>query len=124
MATLRPRLARSHSSSLLLSSMLSSSIVIAILLTCALFAALLLLIAAASRHKKSAQGALSLIGARARVETDLEPEGAVIVGGELWRARLRQGTTEPLRRGSMARVTGTNGHLLEVEPENAVTSKQ
>jgi membrane-bound ClpP family serine protease len=104
--------------------MMSSSIVTAILLTCALLIALLLLIAAASRHKKSAAGALTLIGSTARVETDLQPEGAVIVGGELWRARLREGLTEPLRRGSLARVTAANGHLLEVEPETAVIGEE
>jgi membrane-bound serine protease (ClpP class) len=96
--------------------MMNSSIVLATVLTCALFLALLGLIAAASRHKKRATaGALHLIGSVARVETDLEPEGSVIVEGELWRARVGH-EVGPVRRGSRARVVGASGHLLEVEP--------
>lgn len=103
---------------------MSTSIVAAIILTLALFMTLLGLIAAASRHKKRAAGALNLIGRVARVETDLQPEGAVIVEGELWRARL-SGEAVPLKRGSRARVVKANGYLLEVEPtEKAVTSDE
>ena len=96
---------------------MDSSMIAAILLTCALFTALLLLIAAASRHKKRAVGSLRLIGSIARVETDLQPEGSVIIKGELWRARVRH-MGEPLRRGCLARVVGASNHLLEVEPSD------
>ncbi|MBD0373027.1 MAG: NfeD family protein [Pyrinomonadaceae bacterium] len=96
--------------------MMNTPTLTAIFLTSALFIALLVLIAAASRHKKKALGALRLVGRMARVETDLQPEGAVIVGGELWRARLT-GEGETLPRGSRARVVGAHGYLLEVEPE-------
>jgi membrane-bound ClpP family serine protease len=51
----------------------------------------------------------------ARVETALEPEGAIIVGGELWRARLC-GAERVVARGSTVRIIGVSGHLLEVEP--------
>ena len=95
--------------------LMSTPALTAIVLTSALFIALLGLIAAASRHRKKALGSLHLIGRTARVEADLEPEGAVIVSGELWRARLSSGT-EPLRRGRLARVVSARGHLLEVEP--------
>jgi membrane-bound ClpP family serine protease len=94
--------------------MMNTPIVTAIFLTSVLFIALLGLIAAASRHKKRAAATLHLIGSIARVETDLQPEGAVIVEGELWRARL-SGAAEPLRRGSRARIIGASGYLLEVE---------
>lgn len=73
-----------------------------------------LIIAAASRHKKAAMGGLELQGALASVETTLTPEGAVLVRGELWRARLRSGGT--LERGRTVRVVGASEHLLEVEP--------
>jgi membrane-bound ClpP family serine protease len=95
--------------------MMNTPIVTAFFLTSVLFMTLLGLIAAASRHKKRAAGTLRLIGAVAQVETDLQPEGAVIVGGELWRARL-SGAAVPLRRGSRARIVGASGYLLEVEP--------
>lgn len=94
---------------------MSTPALTAIFLTSALFIALLGLIAAASRHKKKALGALHLIGRVARVEADLQPEGAVIVEGELWRARL-SGDAGMLRRGNLARVVGASGYLLEVEP--------
>jgi membrane-bound serine protease (ClpP class) len=80
----------------------------------------LLLIAAAvyamllSRHHKAATGELDLIGAVAAVETALEPEGAVLVRGELWRARTRAGAK--VERGCRVRVVGASAHLLEVEP--------
>jgi len=92
---------------------MSSSFVIAILLTCALVLAGLALIAAASRHKKAATGKLDLIGAVARAETDFEPEGSVLIEGELWRARSRAGN---FRRGMRVRVVGSTEHLLLVEP--------
>lgn len=98
-----------------LSGMMSTPTLTATVLIAVLFIALLGLIAAASRHKKKALGRLHLIGRVARVETDLQPEGAVIVEGELWRARL-SGEAETLRRGTLARVVGANGYLLEVEP--------
>lgn len=67
-----------------------------------------------SRHHKAATGDLDLVGALASVETALEPEGAVLVRGELWRARTRAGLT--IERGRRVRVVGASAHLLEVEP--------
>ena len=74
-----------------------------------------LCIAAASRHKKGARGSLDLMGRGGVVEKELRPEGAVMVGGELWPARTRDGRTGAL--GARVRVVGTSGHLLLVEPE-------
>ena len=71
-------------------------------------------IAALSRHKKAGVGELDLIGAVAVVETSLEPEGSVLVRGELWRAVARAGA--PLRSGREVRIVGASCHLLEVEP--------
>jgi membrane-bound ClpP family serine protease len=73
----------------------------------------LLIIVAASRHKKAATGELNLMGAVASVETTLEPEGSVLIRGELWRARSLAGQT--IERGRRVRVVGASGHLLEVE---------
>ncbi|HEX8922408.1 MAG TPA: NfeD family protein [Pyrinomonadaceae bacterium] len=75
---------------------------------------LALIIAALSRHKKAGAGELDLMGARAVVETRLEPEGSVLVRGELWRARLRTGGC--VERGRAVRVVGASQYLLEVEP--------
>jgi membrane-bound ClpP family serine protease len=51
----------------------------------------------------------------ARVETELEPEGAIIVSGELWRARLGSAAST-VARGRAVRIVGVSGHLLLVEP--------
>ena len=91
-----------------------TSLHVALVLLCVCAAVLLLVIAALSRHKKSAHAPLNLVGARARVEDELAPEGSVIAEGELWRARTRTG--EPLRCGRSVRIVGASGHLLEVEP--------
>jgi membrane-bound serine protease (ClpP class) len=76
--------------------------------------ALALIVFALSRHKKGALGELDLLGARAWVETTLEPEGSVLVRGELWRARSLTGVN--IERGRAVRVVGASQYLLEVEP--------
>jgi membrane protein implicated in regulation of membrane protease activity len=68
--------------------------------------------AAMSRHQKSAGRPLHLEGRVGVVLEALEPEGAVLVDGELWRARARGG--DAIRRGRV-RVVGARGHWLEVE---------
>jgi membrane-bound serine protease (ClpP class) len=86
-----------------------------VLTTAVLFAGLaLIIVVALSRHKKGATGDLDLLGAIASVETTLEPEGSVLIRGELWRARTLAGA--PLERGRAVRVVGASQHLLEVEP--------
>ena len=89
-----------------------SLIVVAAVLVAGLLVALY--IAALSRHKKASMGELDLMGALARVETALEPEGAILIRGEMWRARSRTGAT--VERGQTVRVVGASSHLLEVEP--------
>lgn len=72
----------------------------------------LVIIVAASRHKKSAFGALSLIGSLGVVTATIDPEGAVIVDGELWRAS----SSSLLAPQTKVRVVGVQAHLLVVEP--------
>ena len=86
-----------------------AALVLGLLLTAAAVYIMLL-----SRHHKEATGELDLVGAVAAVETALEPEGAVLVRGELWRARTRGGAA--IERGCRVRVVGASAHLLEVEP--------
>jgi membrane-bound serine protease (ClpP class) len=95
-------------------SIMSSSFVVAALIAGALLIAAAVYIILLSRHHKAATGEFELIGAQASVETTLEPEGAVLVRGELWRARSRAGTT--VGRGCRVRIVGASAHLLEVEP--------
>ena len=75
----------------------------------------LVVVATWLRHRKAADGELELIGSIASVEKTLEPEGSVLVHGELWCARSR--TSESLACGrNNVRIIGATGHLLEVEP--------
>lgn len=94
--------------------MISTPVILIVVLVGVGLTFALALIAALSRHKKAARGELDLVGAVAFVETNLEPEGSVLVRGELWRARSRTGAT--LRSGCNVRVVGASRHLLEVEP--------
>ena len=75
---------------------------------------LALLVTALSLHKKAASRHVNVIGALGVIETPLAPEGAVIVNGELWRARLKDGST--MNDRTMVRVVGVQAHLLLVEP--------
>ena len=59
------------------------------------FIALLIIVSVISlwKHKKAGSGRIQLLGAAGTVHTDLDPEGAVLIQGELWRARSIDGTT-------------------------------
>ncbi len=73
-------------------------------------------VALLSRHKKACE--VDLIGSFAFVEKPLEPEGAVLVRGELWRARFvaASGThAKAAIHGARVCVIGVRGHLLLVE---------
>ena len=66
-----------------------------------------------SRHKKSATGPLHIIGAIGKVQTPLHPEGSVLIDGELWQARSRDG--KPIEAGQPIRGIGFDGPLVIVE---------
>ena len=73
----------------------------------------LLLVLALWRHKRASAGDIKLIGERGRVETKLDPEGTIIVAGELWRATSNDGASIEAR--ARVRVVGMQGHLVIVE---------
>ena len=81
----------------------------------ALALALVAYVFLSSRHRKSSRLPLNLVGRVASVERPLNPEGFVLVGGELWPARTRAGAFVGKGRDNV-RVVGASGHLLEVEP--------
>lgn len=76
----------------------------------------LLIVIALWRHKKAISAEIRLIGERAEVSTTLEPEGAVLVRGELWPARSGNGGVVPA--GTQVRIVAIRGHLLVVEASN------
>lgn len=80
----------------------------------AIFAALVAVaIVVLSRSKKAGAGDVNLIGAIGQVDETLDPEGSVLVQGELWRARSSDGVAAPSH--TRVRVVGFQDHFLLVE---------
>jgi membrane-bound ClpP family serine protease len=73
----------------------------------------LLVVVALYQHKKAGVGDIRLLGEIAQVDTALEPEGTVIVCGELWRARSKTAAHIPAR--SRVRIIGFEDHFALVE---------
>ncbi|MGH9873775.1 MAG: NfeD family protein [Pyrinomonadaceae bacterium] len=72
-----------------------------------------LVVVALYLHKKAGTGDVRLIGELAQVDTKLDPEGSVIVAGELWRARSISGY--PISTRARVRIVGFENHLALVE---------
>ena len=64
-------------------------------------------------HKRAGAGDIKLIGEVAQVDTKLDPEGTVIVCGELWRARSKDGVR--ISAGTKVSVVGFDGLFALVE---------
>ena len=88
-------------------------LVLLILILASVAALATLVVVALYFHKKAGKGDVKLVGELARVETKLDPEGTVIVGGELWRARSKDGVHVSAR--ARVRVVGFEDHLAVVE---------
>ncbi len=71
------------------------------------------LIAALSRHRKVGAAEIKLLGRIGISETKLEPEGAVIVSGELWPALSSNG--EHISARTHIRIVGFKEQLALVE---------
>ena len=91
------------------------ALIISLLVLSAPFVALAVYVVHVSRQQKYSRSPLNLVGRVASVERSLEPEGFVLIEGELWRARVR-GEAAVGRDGSKVRVVGASGCVLEVEP--------
>ena len=72
-----------------------------------------LLVVSLYLHKKAGAGDINLVGEIAQVDTELDPEGTVIVCGEMWRARSKDGAV--ISSHAQVRVVGFEGHLALVE---------
>ena len=88
-------------------------LVLLILMLASVAALATLVVVALYLHKKAGAGDVKLVGELARVETKLDPEGTVIVGGELWRARSKDGVHVSAR--TRVRVIAFEDHLAVVE---------
>jgi membrane-bound serine protease (ClpP class) len=85
-------------------------IVLAVTAPAGLILALLLWVASVARHRKQIIPATGILGLTGRADTVLDPEGAVRLRGELWRAR----TQTRIAAGQSVRVIGFSGAILEV----------
>lgn len=72
-----------------------------------------LLVFALWRHKRASAGEVKLMGETGRVETRLNPQGTIIVDGELWNALSSDG--REIEVNSQVQVVGMQGHLAVVE---------
>jgi membrane-bound serine protease (ClpP class) len=103
--------------------MLASVVYVLVLSLVGASALCILLVVFLSRREKASGDEFAPMNREASVTEALEPEGAVVVGGELWRARSATG--ERIERGrSNVRVVGARGYLLEVEPVRATEAAQ
>jgi membrane protein implicated in regulation of membrane protease activity len=87
-------------------------LILTILVTLSLLL-LAVFVAAVSRHKKSGTEEIKVLGRVGTCETMLDPEGAVIVSGELWQAL--SGDDQPIPARTRIRVIGFKDHLALVE---------
>ncbi len=65
-----------------------------------------------AERRRPSHDLAGLIGALGEAKTAIYNEGSIQVAGELWSAR----SAAPIPEGSMARVIGREGFILEVEP--------
>jgi len=77
-------------------------------------------LAVRARRLKSKLGPSALVGSQARAMEALNPEGHVLVEGEIWRAVA----SVPVPAGAPLRVTGLDKYLLHVEPASPQTPPQ
>jgi membrane-bound serine protease (ClpP class) len=70
-----------------------------------------------AQRLKSRLGPSALVGSQARAMEALNPEGHVLVEGEIWRAVA----SEPVPAGASLRVIGLDKYLLHVEPASPQT---
>jgi len=88
-------------------------LVLLIAILAAVAASALGVVVALYHHKKASADDIKLIGETAEVHGALEPEGTVIVRGELWRAKSKDGAF--ISAGARVRVVGFENHLALVE---------
>ena len=84
--------------------------ILALLVLCPV--SVLFLIAALSRHKKAGSGYVQLIGENGNAHGVLDPNGYVIVNGDIWPAISVDART--VLDGENVRVIGANAIRLEV----------
>lgn len=91
----------------------SLTLVVTVALFTGAFFAFVVTKAVSAQRRPSATGREALVGALARVREPLDPEGLVLVEGELWQARSRAGA---IPAGATVKVVAVEGLSLVVQP--------
>jgi membrane-bound serine protease (ClpP class) len=73
-----------------------------------------------ARKRKAMLGADAMVGCEAEAMEALQPEGHVLVEGEIWQAVA----SEPVAKGARLRVVGHEKYELRVEPEARAAAKE
>ncbi|HEU5350318.1 MAG TPA: nodulation protein NfeD [Terracidiphilus sp.] len=73
-----------------------------------------------ARKRKVMLGVDAMVGCEAEAIEALQPEGHVLVEGEIWRAVAN----EPAAKGARLRVVGHEGFLLRVKPDATATARE
>jgi membrane-bound serine protease (ClpP class) len=81
-----------------------------VILVFAAFVIALVRLVIQAQRRRAQTGAEGLLGRQGQAETDLDPEGWVVVQGERWRASA----AEPVPRGAKVEVQSVEGLLLRV----------
>jgi membrane-bound serine protease (ClpP class) len=81
-----------------------------VILAFAAFTTLLVRLVVQAQRRRAQTGAEGLVGLRGTAETDVDPEGWVIVQGERWRARA----AERVARGEGIEVLSMEGLQLRI----------
>jgi membrane-bound serine protease (ClpP class) len=100
---------------------ISRTLLVSLALFSGLFFTVILGGVARTMRRPPLSGVEAMRGALGRVRTPLDPEGQVLVRGELWNARCPGARLAP---GSRVRVVGCRGLTLEVEPVEAPDTKE
>jgi len=95
-------------------------VAIAVSVAFGLITVFLVRIAYQARRQKSRLGPAALVGSSASAMEPMNPEGHVLVEGEIWRAV----STAPVSAGTPLRVVGLEQYLLHVEPAQFPTPPQ
>lgn len=88
------------------------AVAIALGLGFGLITVFLVRLAIRAQKRKARIGANAMVGSRATAMESLEPEGHVLVEGEIWRAV----SATPAPKGASLRVVGSKEMVLQVEP--------
>lgn len=99
---------------------ISRGLIVSVAFVTATFFAFAVGAALRAQRRKPTTGLEGLVGAKAQVRSDLDPEGTVFLYGERWKARAEG---DPVKQGETVRVVAVDGFALVVAPES-VTSDQ